>query len=179
MKNLIGPPRHASNQYVMARLLENCIECDCCGEVTHFKSEARKGFSIQTNVAGRVMAIRRAMYMAAFPNKPIKKGLRITSRCHNTNCINAALLIQATPGLVIKMDYEKGNRDKVAVKAHLARISRDINIKLTEENVRRIREDDRTGKFGAADYGITPEHFNAIKRGATRRGPNPFAGLMA
>lgn len=179
MRNLIGPPRHASNHYVLARLLENCIECECCGAISHFKSVARKGFSIQTNVGGRVMASRRAMYMAALPNKTIRKGLRITSRCHNPNCINPDLLIQATPGQVIKMDYEKGNRCKVAVRAHLARVSREINVKLTDESVRLIREDERTGKFGAADYGITPEHFNAIKRGATRRGPNPFAGLMA
>jgi hypothetical protein len=179
MKNLDGPPKNASNPYVLERLLHNCIECACCGSVSHFKAEYRKGLSIQVNIAGRVMAVRRAVYMAAFPEKQIQKNRRITSKCHNPNCINAELLVQATAGQIIKADYEKGLRDRAAVTAHLARYTRELNMKLSDESVLHILVDTRGGTEGAKDYGISPEHFNAIKRGASRRVRNPFAGLMA
>lgn len=178
MRNLIGPPKYASNQYVLDRLMHNCSECEHCGAMTNFKAETRKGFSVQININGRVMTIRRAMYMASFPGKRIMKNRRITSTCQNPNCINAALLVQALPGQITKAGYDNGTRDRAAVSAHLARY-RQAAMKLSDESVLRILDDDRTGKFGAADYGITPEHFNAIKRGASRRVGNPFAGLMA
>lgn len=179
MTKRIGPPKSSSNSFVLSRLQANCKECVECGAMSHYKAVNNIRKTIQVHINGMVIAVRRAMYMASFPNKEIQKNRRITSRCRNPHCINAKLLLQATPGQIVKLDYEKGNRDKAAVVAHLARYTRALNTKLSDECVDRIRMDERTGKWGAADYGITPEHFNAIKRGVNRRGSNPFAGLMA
>lgn len=179
MRELIGPPKVASNAFVLERLQQNCCECKDCGHISHYKVAVQKKRSIQAHLGGRVMTVRRGMYMAAFPNKEILKGRRITSKCPNPFCIEPSLLVQATSGQIVSADYKKGNRDKAAVMALLARYTRKLNTKLSDESVRRIREDERTGKYGAHDYGITPEHFNRIKRGAARVGSNPFAGLMA
>lgn len=174
MRSLMGPPKRASNSFVMERLLANCIECDCCGAMTHYKANTTGPRSVQVSVMGFVLAVRRAMYMAAFPDKWIRRDKRITCRCRNPKCINPELLLQANAGLIAKLDYEKGNRDRAAVRAHLAQ----FNLRLSEEAVQKIRQDERTGRYGAVDYGISAEHFNAIKRGAHRRGSNPFAGLL-
>lgn len=179
MRKLIGPPKRASNAIVMKRLLANCVECECCGAVSHYKASVSTSRPVQVQIMGFVLTARRAMYMAAFPDKWIRRDRRITCRCKNPKCINPELLLQASAGRIASLDYQKGNRDRAAVAAHLARYTRALNTRLSEESVQRIREDERTGKFGAADFGISPEHFNAIKRGAHRRGSNPFAGLMA
>ena len=115
------------------------------------------------------------MYMAA-KQVPILKGRRITSRCHNPDCINPELLVQATPGQILKSDYVKGNRSRLTAAAHLLKYRA---LKLDAQTAVRIMADERTGKTGAADYGISPEHFNSIKRGGAWKQANPFAGLFA
>lgn len=179
MRKFVGPPNRAANAFVKDRLLANCIECKCCGAITHYKSNIKADRPAQVEILGFVVTARRAMYMASFPDKSIRRDKRITCRCSNPKCINPDLLLQATAGLIAKLDYQKGNRDKAAVSAHLAKYNRQMNLTLSEESVQKIRMDERTGRYGAADYGISAEHFNAIKRGARRAGSNPFAGLMA
>lgn len=176
--NMTYPPASAANSYVKNRLLLNCRECECCGEQTHFNATHRTGFSVQTNVGGRVMAVRKAMFMACFPAKQIPDGARITSKCSNPNCINPKLLHTATPGQVLSSHYTKGIRDKREAAAHLARTKR-AKAKLDAAAVQRIRMDDRKGTEAASEYGITPEHYNAIQRGEARRATaNPFAALF-
>lgn len=173
-----GPPKTAANHHVFARLMNACKECSECGAMSHFKAIHRKGFSVQTNVAGRVMAVRRAMYQAAFPDRVIYKGRRITSRCDNPNCINPELLYQATAGKLLQTHYDKGIRSKSEAASHLVRVRRAVS-KVSGESVLRILADDRDSATAAKDYGITPAYFNAIRRGASRLVGNPFAGLLA
>lgn len=170
-----GPPKNKSNAYVMARLLGVCTTCEQCGELGHYTGAKRPGFCQQTNISGMVMPVRRAMYMAA-QQKRILKGRRITSKCKNPECINPELLVQSTPGQVIKADYEKGNRSRHTAAAHLQKYRK---VMLSEAAVQSILSDDRGGTAGAADYGISAVHFNSIKRGAARRMANPFAGLLS
>jgi hypothetical protein len=176
--NTFGPPVTASNAYVVARLLAGCTECNDCGAMSHFVAVHRKGFSVQTNVAGRVMAVRKAMYMASKPDVLILKGRRITSRCHNPNCINQVLLYQATAGGVLKSHYTKGVRSRTEAAAHLARHTRK-NSKVSEEVVLQILNDERGGTEAAHEYGMSSAYFNSIKRGDSRRVGNPFSGLLS
>lgn len=178
MPKLVGPPVTKSNAYVKARILENSIECECCGKMTHYKAQHRPGVSVQINVGGQVMAVRKAMYMATFPGKAIKPGNRITSKCANSNCINPALLLQSTASELLKSHYTKGIRDRRIASAHLV-AQRLKNTRLSQEDVLRIISDPRKGQEAAHEWGITKEHYNAIQRGATRKTGNPFAGLGA
>lgn len=175
---LIGPPATKSNEYVKDRMLGNSIECECCGEVTHFKAQYRPGMAVQVNVGGQVMAARRAMYMAIHPQRKIKPGHRITSKCKNPNCINPALLVQSTASELLKSHYTKGIRDRRVASAHLV-AQRMRNTKLSDADVFRIISDPRKGLEASHEFGICKEHYNAIQRGATRRAANPFAGLGA
>ena len=172
-----GPPKTAANQYVFNRLMQSCKECSECGAMSHFNAVFRSGSSVQTNVGGRVMAVRRAMFMAAFPDRSLYKGRLVTSKCSNPNCINPKLLYQVSPGKLLATHYEKGIRNKNDAAAHLARSKRAAS-KVPPDMVLMILADNRTGKAAANDYGITPEYFNAIKRGESRRLANPFAGLL-
>lgn len=174
---LIGPPATKANHYVRDRMAQTCIECECCGEQWHFKAVHRHGMAIQVNVGGQVMAARKAMYMATFPDKPIQNGRRITSRCKNPNCINPALLIQSTASALLKTHYTKGIRDRHVAAAHLV-AQQARNTKLSRDEVIRILNDDRKGAAAAHEFGISKEHYNAIQRGAARKVSNPFAGLI-
>jgi hypothetical protein len=175
---LIGPPATKANEYVKARMQENCTECECCGEVSHFKAQHRPGMAVQVNVGGQVMAARKAMYMATHPQRKIKPQYRITSKCKNPNCINPALLVQSTASEVLKSHYTKGIRDRRIASAHLV-AQRLKNTRLTAEDVMKIIADPRKGKEAAHEFDISKEHYNAIQRGATRKVANPFAGLGA
>lgn len=176
MTKLIGPPKAAANKYVFDRLRANCIECECCGKQWHFKGQKDVGFSVQVNVAGRIMAVRRAMYMAAFPNKAILRGRRITSSCKNEHCINPDLLIQVTASVLLKSHYEKGIRNRREAAAHLA--SCKPAKKITLEDALQIMQDDRPATAVAAERGVSAAYVRAIRRGEMRRQTNPFAGLM-
>lgn len=174
----LGPPSGAANEYAYKRLLGNCSECARCGEMTHYKAPHKPGFVIQANIGGRIMGVRRAMYMAAFPNKVIQSGRRITSKCSNPHCIDPAKLYQSTAGQLLKTHYEKGIRDRAEAAAHLASFQRR-HAKVDTDMVLKILHDDRGGAEAADEYGISATHYNAIQRGAARRTANPFAGLMA
>lgn len=174
---LIGPPATKSNKYVFDRMRQNCKECECCGEMWHFKAIARSGMVVQTNVGGQVMGARKAMYMAAFPGTLIQNGRRVTSRCKNPNCINPKLLVQVTASDLLKSHYTKGIRSRRGASAHLLARQKK-NTKLSPDDVIRIINDDRKGAEAAHEFGISKEHYNAIQRGAARKVANPFAGLL-
>jgi hypothetical protein len=175
---LVGPPATKANEYVKARMLDNCIECECCGEMTHFKAQYRPGMAVQVNVGGQVMAARKAMYMASFPTKKILSHRRITSKCKNPNCINQKLLVQSTASELLKSHYTKGIRDRHVASSHLV-AQQKKNTRLPDAEVIKIIADPRKGAEAAHEWNISKEHYNAIQRGATRKVSNPFAGLGA
>lgn len=179
-EKLVGPPAPAAIPYVRARLADSCIECECCGQMWHFKAEKRHGFALQINIAGRVMSVRKAAWIAFFPQRKVIKGMRITSNCENPNCINPKLLVQVNPGTLLAKHYKDGIRSKAQAAAHLIRYVR-ANVKLDEKAIAAIRNDNRKGTEAAHEWDITPEHYNAIQRGASRSSKvaNPFAGLGA
>lgn len=170
---LVGPPKAASNTYVVKHLQMRCVECPHCGGTWQLKTKAAGQVCVQVSIGGRTMTARKAIYMASFPEKPIQKGRRITSSCRNPLCISPAHLTQATPGHVIKLQFLSGSRDIAKHRIALAKKS-----KISSDDAIRIMADDRTGKAIAKDYGISEHYANEIKRGAARRHLNPFAGLM-
>ena len=177
---LIGPQKSISNKHIRKRLELSCTECECCGTMWHFKGKKRKGFVVQANIGGRAMAVRKAAWMAFFPEREVIDGMRITSRCENPFCINPELLVQITPGELLEKQYMDGIRSKAKAVAHLMKYSRE-NAKLDEYAVILIRNENRKGTEAAHEYGINPSHYNAIQRGS-RRAPksgNPWSGLGA
>lgn len=127
------------------------------------------------NVGGQIMTARKAMYMAAFPQRKILDKRRISSKCENQHCINPDLLVQVTASGLLKSQYVKGLRCRVS--KHLVAQQRK-NTRISDETVLRIMADERRGAAGHKDYGISKEHYNAIQRGAARVKSNPFAALI-
>jgi hypothetical protein len=119
--------------------------------------------AIQMKLGGKCIAVRRAMYLAAFPDEEIQPGHRITSRCKNPNCVNPRLLMQAAPGYILAKQYTNGLRDPKTATRHLV-AKKLAESKLSDFDVIRIREDKRKGKEAAHEFGISPEHYNAIQR---------------
>jgi len=177
-RKLIGPPATKANGYVYERLSNNCIECEECGGMWHYKAQFIKGKPIQVNIGGQIMTTRKAMYMAAFPKRRILDGRRISSKCRNQNCINPELLVQITASDLLKTHYTKGIRSRVDASKHLV-AQQKRNTRLPDEIVLKIMSDPRKGTAGHKDYGVSKDYYNAIQRGAARRVGNPFAGLGA
>lgn len=164
---LIGPPASAANHAVIAAIQDRCIECPYCIERWHIDMVRNGEAAIQMKLGGKCIAVRRAMYLAHYHDEPIEAGYRVTSRCKNPNCVNPRLLMQAKPGYILGRQYTDGLRDKNAATEHLLRAKVEKS-PVTFEDVLRIRADKRKGKEAAKEWGITPEHYNAIQRGATR-----------
>lgn len=174
---LIGPPSSACIDYVIERLKAGCIECECCGKRWHYKARKSKGSCVQINIGGRIWAIRKATYMAFFPDRTIWKGRRITSKCRNEFCINPDLLIQSTPSELLSSHYKKGIRDPMKASAHLQSIRRHA-AKISNTDVLSILNDNRSAIEVAAEFGLSPTHVRSIRRGQSHRAANPFAGLL-
>ena len=176
---LIGPPKSASNEYAFNRLKNRCAECEYCDAQWSFVGRRVKGFSQQVNIGGRVMAVRKAMYIAAFPNKKILSDRMISSTCQNPDCINPEKLVQHTRSNLLKSHYEKGIRMPNVAASHLlaAKIKQS---KWNDSYILAIRMDARKGAEAASEYGMSPTHYNSIQAGRARvMNSNPFRGLGA
>lgn len=176
IRKTMGPPETAANDHIYQRLRLNCKECECCGKRWHYLGRKDKGLCIQVRVGGRLMAVRRAAYMAAFPDKPILQGRRITSKCKNEYCINPELLIQATAGGVLKSQYEKGVRSRQKTAATLASYR---PMKMTAELALKVLHDERPANKVADELGFSAGYIRSIRRGEFHRAFTPFAGLGA
>lgn len=175
---MIGPSRTMAIPHVKQRMIDGCKQCDCCGGNWHFNAPKRQTSSPSINVGGRVMAVRKAAWIALI-GKHIKKGMRISSKCSNQHCINPELLVQVTAGKLLSMHYTVFQaRSRHKASAHLMKYTKERTL-LSEEDVARIRYDDRKGTEAAHEYGITKDHYNAIQRGDARVSRNPFSGLGA
>jgi hypothetical protein len=144
----------------------------------HHKTPKRKGSAVQVKVGGRVMAARRAMFIASRPDVTVQKGRFVSSRCSNPQCINPDLLHQITPSKLLEKQYANGARDRSKYAALLAGYTKDAR-KLTDSAITAILSDDRKGTEAAHEYGVAPAHYNSIQRGCIRQAGNPFAGLGA
>lgn len=105
----------------------------------------------RTSVGGKMVSVHRFMYEFCFGVIP--DGMVVMHKCDNSRCANPRHLAIGTP-----LD---NNRDMINKGRQ-----RYSNRKLTPEQVRLIRSDQRRQKDIAADYGITQSAVAHVK---TRR----------
>lgn len=176
-KEVFGPGKHLSTKHITQRLIDGCKLCEFCGGNWHFQAVKRPTASPSINICGRVMAVRKAAYIALV-GKVIKKGFKVSAKCSNPYCINPELLTQVTSSQLLSMHYTvHGSRSKHKAAAHLMKYTKE-RTRLSEDVVSSIRCDNRKGAEASHEYGIGKEHYNAIQRGAARVSQNPFIGLM-
>ena len=178
-RKFMGPPKTAANGYAFTRIKGRCAECEYCEGDWSFVGLRKKGVCQQVNIGGRVMAVRRAMYIAAFPDKVIIDGRRITSTCPNPDCVNPEKLVQHTASNLLRTHYEKGIRMPNVAARHLL-AEKIKQSKWKDSDILAIRMDPRKGAEAASEYDISPTHYNAIQAGRARVvTSNPFRGLGA
>lgn len=108
-------------------------------------------------IAGRLDLAHRVAYELTIG--PIPAGLCVLHHCDNPPCVNPAHLWLGTKADNMADCRAKGRRPDV-------RGENNSRAKLTEENVREIRQDDRVGWIIAAKYGVS---FNTINHIRSRR----------
>lgn len=106
-----------------------------------------------------------------FARGPIPDGLHVLHECDNPPCCNPAHLFAGTNTDNVKDCVLKGRNTKMFGASNgthtkpetLQRGSAHHQSKLTEDDVRAIRNDSRSGKYIGADYGVSSVVVNEIK----------------
>ena len=90
-------------------------------------------------------------------NGTVFHGKLICHTCDNPSCVNPAHLFQGTQVDNMRDAISKGRKDYTG--------ESNANVKLTNEQVRSIRNDERTQREIAEDFNITQVCVSLIKRG--------------
>jgi hypothetical protein len=136
---------------VLERLWENSIgdSDDECWETTHVGQSGAGHVRIRLDDKSRIMTHRLAW--EAYHAEPIPKGLIVCHRCDNPKCFNPHHLFVGT---------HKDNTDDMWAKGRGNPPS-----KLSKEQRVMIANSSLPSKILAAQYGVTSERLNQIKRG--------------
>lgn len=118
------------------------------------KARGRQGYGVAWQNGKKISAHRFAWIKA---NGPIPTGMCVLHRCDNPSCVNPEHLFLGTRG--------QNNADRAAKKRN-ADISGEKHpmAKFTEKQVCSIREDSRSQRAIAAEYGVTQSCISNIKR---------------
>lgn len=87
--------------------------------------------------------------------QPIPKGMFVLHKCDNRKCVNIDHLYFGTHKENMK-DMVNKSRQAKGIKCHTA--------KLTEEQVKQIRNDSRSGRIIARDFNVSKNLVGMIKR---------------
>lgn len=87
--------------------------------------------------------------------QPIPKGMLVLHKCDNRKCVNRDHLYFGTHKENMR-DMVNKSRQAKGIKCHTA--------KLTEEQVKKIRTDSRSGRIIASDYNVSRNLVGMIKR---------------
>lgn len=96
-------------------------------------------------------------YVYAVYNGDIPSGMLVCHKCDNPSCVNPEHLFLGTA---------KQNSEDMISKNRFPHSENHPNAKLTNEQVKLIRQDNRTDGIIAKEYGISRERISAIQRGA-------------
>jgi hypothetical protein len=129
-------------------LSERVTESGCQIWTAHV---SKKGYG-RIGVNNKVMMAHRVAYEVA--NGAIPKGMAVCHRCDVPSCINPNHLFLGT-FYENSMDMVKKGRHKHG-ESHFA-------AKLTDEDILKIRSDNRSGSQIAKDYGISKNYISNIK----------------
>jgi hypothetical protein len=114
----------------------------------------------QFGLGGRLVIASRLSYEWA--NGPIPDGMFVCHSCDNPPCVNPAHLWLGTPADNAADKAAKGRASSLAGASN-------PRAKLTDGDVRAIREDPRAPKAIAAEYGVSDTAVRFIKEGRTWR----------
>lgn len=105
----------------------------------------------------RTIAWRAHRFSWKHVNGDIPQGIHVLHRCDNRSCVNPEHLFLGT--------HQDNMADKINKNRSKApRGSNHFKAKLTEEAVKNIRNDTRTPKEIASDYGVSNTNVCAIKK---------------
>lgn len=128
-----------------------------CWEWNGYRDVPRKsqprGYG-QVGYKGKVTRVHRVAYEIFVEEIPV--GMQVLHRCDNPPCFNPEHLFLGTQSDNL---FDMGRKGRYVG-----------NRKLTEEDVKKIREDSRTQEKIAADYETTRSNIYYIKRRKTWRG---------
>lgn len=97
----------------------------------------------------------RAAWSLANDGADIPEGMFVCHRCDNPKCINPKHLFLGTP---------KDNSQDMSAKGRSTRGERSASALLTPEQVLAIRQDQRSQRRIAVDYGVSPRCIGKAKR---------------
>lgn len=154
-----GIVRKLTLQDVLDRIEEHSVRIPECGCRIWTRSIESQGYgTIQW--CGRVRKLHRLVWELVYG--PIPSGMCVLHRCDVRCCISIHHLFLGT--------HQDNMSDMMAKGRNVPnRGSKNGLAKLTEEQARSVREDQRSHKQIAAEYGISTAHVSNVKRRKTWR----------
>lgn len=132
-----------------------------------------KGKVPQVRVDKVLHSVNRLIWEISHDRK-VPKGMRVGPSCGNDGCVHPDCLISRKPAVLLK-----GRKMPIATRIRIAK-SKRANSSLTQEDVQRMRVDERSADVVAAELGVHMSYVCRIRAGGARRDlNNPFAGLGA
>jgi hypothetical protein len=135
---------------------------------------ANEGRSPRAQKAGKIFYVRRVLHDLMHPKTPLRDGQCPGSTCGKYLCCH--------PDHSIKSNRSKVQKGKPKSAAHRAAIAmaRRANAKITDEQVREIRQMEGSSRQVAAIYGIDDTYVSQLRRHKSWKDyGNPFAGLFS
>jgi hypothetical protein len=180
-----GPPVELSGPYILNYIFQRCHICEECGEKTHWPGcpdgldrGRHRNYPIKIN--GRTYKVRRVVHELAIG--PIKRKNVVVSTCENERCISLKKIKQVGKDWVVKRSAKEGNLNKYQTRLKISKAKLAAVGKLTDEQVIRIRMDERPSPEVAAEFKCSESYVRALRTGYARKfvaAGNPFSGLMA
>lgn len=159
------------------RIRSRCVDCGDCWIWHGAVGGGRATKHPQMKINGKVCYVRREVYVAAYGEIP--KGRNVARTCESALCVNPAHLAAQTVSKIQKRVAATGVYSTPARGKKIAASKRAAFGKLTEDQVREIRESDVPAKHLAERFGICPSNASSIRRGERWKDySNPFAALM-
>lgn len=146
--------RYCSDRCVL--LAHVAVQGDGCWHFTGYTPASRGGYGEFDFKSGKRMLAHRAAYLLLKGDDPGKQ--LVCHRCDVPRCVNPDHLF---------LGSIQDNMDDRNAKGRQARGERNGPAKLTEEQVRAIRADQRLHREIAADYGVADHTISAIKNRKT------------